>query len=189
MRRERHPTPEEFGKLLAWLDADADEAGRNFNLIHTRLAKVFAARGCIDAESLADEVINRVAVRIDTAQTNYPDPLRCFLGFVEYVYLEHMRDQQKRLAENDPPAPRPTEELEKEDICLTECLERLTQPERDLFERYFGAEKRVRISARKGLGAALQLTPNALRIRAHHLRKDMHLCIVKCISQVNFRNN
>jgi DNA-directed RNA polymerase specialized sigma24 family protein len=183
MKRERDPTPEEFEKLLAWLDPDSDEAGHKLNLIHTRLIKVFAARGCVDAESLADEVVNRVAVRIDTVIMNYTDPLRCCLGFVENVYREYMRDLQKRLTFKEPPPPRPSDELEQEDTCLEQCLESLTSPERDLFERYFHGEKRARINARKSLAAALQLTANALRIRAHHVRKEMHLCLVKCISQ------
>ena len=183
MKRERDPTPEELGKLLAWFDPDPDEAGRKFNLIHTRLIKVFAARGCVDPESLADEVMNRVAVRIATVVLNYPDPLRCCLGFVENVYREYWRDLQKQLTAKPPPCPPPPDRLEKEDICLKQCLERLTRPERDLFERYFEGEKHARINARKRLAVAFQLTANALRIRAHHLRKQMHLCIVTCVSQ------
>lgn len=168
---------------MAWFDPDSEEAGRKFNLIHTRLIKIFAARGSIDPESLADEVMNRVAVRIDTVILNYPDPLRCCLGFVENVYREDWRERQKEMTTKEPPAPTSPEQLEQEDICLEHCLERLTLPERDLFERYFGGEQNARINTRKKLAAALQLTANALRIRAHHLRKEMHLCIVKCISQ------
>ncbi len=182
MKRERDPTPEELGKLLAWFDPDPDEAGRKFNLIHTRLIKLFAARGCIDPESLADEVMNRVAVRIDTIIQNYPDPLRCCQGFVENVFREYWRDRQKELNVKPPPPPTPPEQDETEDTCLEQCLETLTRPERDLFERYFGGERQGRIAARKRLAAALQLTANALRIRAHHLRKEMHLCIVKCVN-------
>lgn len=183
MKRERDPTSEEFGKLLAWFDPDPDEAGCKFNVLHARLIKIFAARGCADPASLADEVVNRVAVRIDTALQNYPDPLRCCVGFVENVYREDLRDRQKQLTAKEPPPPTSPDRLEKENICLEQCLENLTRPERDLFVRYFGGEKRARIDARKRLAVALQITANALRIRAHHLRAEMHLCLVKCLSQ------
>ena len=183
MKRERQPTPEEFERLLAWLDADYAEAGRKFNTIHARLSKVFASRGCVDAESLADEVCNRVAVRIDVVIKSYPDPLRCCLGFVDNVYREDRRDQQKQIKLKDSIGPRTAEELEKEDECLKQCLGNLTPPERDLFVRYFQGEKRVRIDNRKKLAAELVVTANALRIRAHHLRKEMHQCIVTCLSQ------
>lgn len=183
MKRERQPTPEELERLLAWLDPDSEEAGRKFNAIHARLSKVFAARGCVDAESLADEVCNRIAVRIDVVIQTYPDPLRCCLGFVENVYREDRRDQQKQLNFVEPIRSRPSEVLESEDECLKQCLGTLTHPERNLFIHYFQGDRRVRTDNRKKLAAELVLTANALRIRAHNLRKKMHLCMVTCLSQ------
>ena len=182
MKRERPPTPEEFEKLLAWLNPDRDEAGDTFNRINGRLIKLFASRGCADAEALADEVSNRVAVRIDKVKERYDDPIRCFLGFVEHVYREYQREQQKILGLKIPD-PRPTVELEREDRCLEECLESLGQPHRRLFELYFQGEKRARINRRKELAVEFVLTSNALRIRAHHLRKAMHQCITTCLGE------
>jgi len=183
MRREREPTAEEFEKLLAWLDPDRDEAGCRLRSIQSRLIKIFVSRGCVDAETLADEVCNRVAVRIDTVSKNYADPLRCFIGFVENVYREYTREQQKTGNPIEPDSHRDPDELEKEDQCLTECLGTLTQPERNLFLRYFYGEGRARINARKKLAVELRLTANALRIRAHNLRMQMHQCMVACLSQ------
>ena len=182
MKRERTPTPEEFEKLLAWLNSDQEEAGRMFNLVHSRLIKVFASRGCVDAEALADEVINRVAVRIDKVITTYNDPLRCCIGFVEFVYHEYQREEQKRLNFTEPQR-RSTEELEKEDRCLTQCLGSLPESDRDLLVHYFQGEKRARINRRKQLAVELVLTANALRIRAYKLRKEVHQCLVTCLSQ------
>jgi hypothetical protein len=181
MKRERDPTPEEFEKLLAWLDPDRDEAGRKFQITHSRLIKMFASRGCVDAATLADEVFNRVAVRIDTVIKNYPDPPRCCLGFVENVYREYIKVQQK-LDNQIPDTSRDPVELEKEDQCLTECLETLMQPDRNVFVRYFQGEGRTRINGRKKLAEELRITANALRIRAHHLRMQMHQCILTCLS-------
>lgn len=183
MKRARDPTPEQFEKLLAWLDSDRDDAGRKFQLIHSRLSRIFAARGCSDVESLADEVINRIAVRIDTVIEKYTEPFGCCLAFVQNVYREYSREQQQQANPFEPPAPRPPEELEKEDECLKHCLDTLTQPQRDLFVRYFQSEKRAKINARKKLAAELVLTANALRLRAHHLRKEMHQCLVTCLNQ------
>jgi hypothetical protein len=184
MKRERPPTPEEFDKLLAWLAVDREAAGQAFNVISSRLIRVFALRGCVDAESLADEVINRVAVRIDKVKESYSEPLRCFLGFVDHVYREDLREreQQQRLLVREI-KPRPTEELEKEDQCLEGCLSTLTRTDRKLVERYFLGEKRVRINNRKQLATELALTINALRIRAFHLRKQVLQCLVGCLEQ------
>ncbi len=122
MKRERDPTPEEFEKFLAWLDSDPDEAARKFERIQTRLIQIFVSRGCIDAEVLADEVLNRVCVRIDQVKIKYPDPLRCCVGFVDNVHREYLREQRKWDERICPPSPRPSVELEMEDTCLNECL-------------------------------------------------------------------
>jgi hypothetical protein len=183
MKRERDPTPEEFETLLAWLDSDREEAGIKLNLIHTRLIRIFVSRGCIDAEYLADEVINRVTVRIDQVKATYSDPLRCCVGFADNVHREWLRDQKKNAHPIEPPPPRPADELEREDVCLTRCVAELTEAERHLFKRYFQGEKRARIDARKKLAAELELTANALRIQAYRIRRKTHKCMEKCLNE------
>ena len=183
MKKERDPTPEEFEKFLLWFDSDRDAAGYRLNVIQSRLTHIFVSRGCIDAESLADEVLNRVAVRIDSCVTKYNDPLRCCLGFLDNVHREYLRDQQKTLNARKPPEPRPSEELEKEDQCLKHCLGNLEISERDLFKRYFNGEKRVRIDARRELAAERELTANALRIQAHRILKRVRVCMEECMAQ------
>jgi DNA-directed RNA polymerase specialized sigma24 family protein len=181
MKRERDPTHEEFEKLLLWLESDRDEAGQKLKLIQTRLTRIYVSRGCVAAESLADEVVNRVAVRIDKVRQNYPDALLCCLAFVDNVYREYLREQQMMAAAVPPPTPRPAEELEKEDQCLRECMGELNPRERDLLTRYFQGDKGTRIANRKKLAKDLGLSPNALRLQAHRLRKRVRLCLRKCL--------
>jgi RNA polymerase sigma factor (sigma-70 family) len=185
MKREREPTKEEFEKLLAWLAS----AGREYGTMHHRLIRIFLSRGCIDAENLADEVMNRVAVRIDKVVTTYEgDPAKCFQGFLENVYLEYLRDQRLR-SNIEPLEPLPDhgrdqEKSEREDDCLTECLGELTPGECDLFRRYFQEEKRAKINARKRLAAELRLTANALRIKAHRIRQRSRKCMEACLESL-----
>jgi RNA polymerase sigma factor (sigma-70 family) len=189
MKRERDPTREEFDKLLDWLDADRSQAALKYETFHYRLIRVFASRGCIEAETLADEVMNRVAVRIDTVAKAYEgEPARCLQGFADKVYLEDLRDQRHR-ADIDPPDEVPTsddegerERREKEDKCLTQCMATLPTGDSKLFRSYFQQEKRAKINARKQLAAELRLTVNALRIRAHRIRKQLRECMEGCLS-------
>ena len=183
MKRERDPTPEEFEKFLAWLDSDTDEAAHKFDRIQTRLIQIFIARGCVDAEVLADEVLNRVCVRIDEVIIKYPDPLRCCVGFVDNVHREYLREQRKWDDPICPPPPRPALELEMEDTCLDECLAKFPKLDRELVERYFHGEKSVRISGRKKLAVERKLTSNALRIQAFKLRKKLLLCLKTCLEK------
>ena len=137
MKRERAPTAEEFEKLLGWIDPDRQQAGLRLLVIQSRITKCFISRGCADAETLTDEVSNRVAVRIDNVIKNYPNPFQCLLGFVENVYREYIREEQEHAKALPPPKPRPPDVLEKEDECLEECMGTLLLRERDLFRRYF----------------------------------------------------
>jgi len=189
MKRERDPTPEEFDRLLTWLDADRDEAGRKYSIILYRLIRIYISRGCIEAESLADEVMNRIAVRIDKLVTTYEDPIKCFHGFADKVYQEYLRDQRP-LPLNESPYPpfppddeRTREELELEDNCLTQCMGELSEPDNELFRRYFQDEERAKINARKKLAGELRLSANALRIKAHRLRRQLHQCMELCLQR------
>ena len=184
MKRERDPTPEELEKFLAWLDPDPDEAARKFERIQSRLIQIFIARGCIDAEALADEVLNRVCVRIDQVKLKYTDPLRCCVGFVDNVHREYFREQRKWDNAVCPPELRPSTELEIEDTCLNECLDQLPKLDRELVVRYFQGEKSVKISGRKKLAAERMLTSNALRIQAFKQRKKFVLCFNACVERV-----
>jgi len=182
MKRERDPTPEEFEKLLFWLDPDRDQGGSRLKQIQSRLIKIFASRGCVDAETLADEVLNRVSVRIDEVVKTYPDPLHCCLGFLDYVHREYLRDERTKAAVK-PPQPRPSEELEREDRCLATCLSELSERERDLIVVYFQGEKRAKIDNRRTLATRMGLTANALRIHAHRIRTKLRECLEGCLQQ------
>lgn len=177
MKKERDPTPEEFNKLLRWFHDDRNTAGENLNKIYNRLNQIFTARQCIDADELASEVINRVAVRIDSVVGSYPSAAHCCLSFVENVHREWLREQKMRQNARQPPARRSAEELEREDRFLAQCLETLENFDRNLFVRYFEGVGRPRINARDKLAEEYRMTPNALRIKAHRVRKKLRLCI------------
>jgi hypothetical protein len=102
---------------------------------------------------------------------------------VDNVHREYLREEQMKARAVPPPPPRSSELLETEDRCLKQCLNTLASEERDVFERYFKGEKRVRIENRKKLAAELAKTSNALRIQAFKLRKEMNECLLNCLRQ------
>jgi RNA polymerase sigma factor (sigma-70 family) len=189
MKREREPTQEEFEKLLAWLAL----AGRDYQTMHYRLTRMFISKGCYDSERLADEVMNRVAVRIDKVVSDYQgDPARCLQGFAELVALEDLKDRKKRVdiqwvVQPILPEEREQEEQEQrkreqEDACLERCKKELTGDERDLFEHYFQNDMKAKL-ARKKLAADLRITANALRIKAHRLGRRLRHCLEGCLDE------
>jgi DNA-directed RNA polymerase specialized sigma24 family protein len=183
MKRERDPTPEEYEKLLLWIDKDCDEAARKLLLIQSRVTRILISRGCAIAEELAVETQNRIAVRIDKVRESFPDPLRGFIGFLDNVHFEYLRDEKIRNTAIPPPQPRPSEELEREDRCLEECLKALTPQEKNIVVRYFGGDGAERREERKKLAREMNLTANALRIQAHRLRKKSLECLRGCLDE------
>ncbi len=181
MKRERDPTHDEFEKLLLWFDSNRNQAGERLRAVQARLIRIFVSRGCLDAETLADEVINRVAVRIDKVKQTYPNPLLCCVAFVDNVHHEYVRHQKKIAQMAPPPSPRPAEELEKEDKCLEECMAERTEAERYFVLCYFQGEKGIRVENRKKLARELGLSASALRCQAHRLRRTVRECLQDCI--------
>src|ERR1051326_5706272 len=59
-------TQQAFDALLACLDSDRERAAEKYETLRLKLVKFFEWRACaVAAQDLADEVINRVARRID----------------------------------------------------------------------------------------------------------------------------
>ena len=190
MKREREPTQEELDKLLAWLDLDRDAGAAKYETIRNGLTRFFLFRECIDPEMLSDEVINRVAVRIDKVVEKYGEPAKCFHGFAGNVYREYLQDPARQ-GGIDPsvlPDPRDDEEgkrLELEDECLKRCMGKLTTADDDLFRRYFQDLTPAKIRIRKKLAAELRLTGNALAIKVGRIRKRLRECMKECLAEAS----
>jgi len=194
MNREWVLTRESFELLLEWLGPDREQAGQTYEKIRLRLIKIFACRGCNEADELADETINRVTAKLnDIGQTYSGDPALYFYGVAQKVHLEYLRNRpqlrefplefkasgQGKLA----PAPYSTDDIEREYECLEKCMERLPRQSRQLVLEYYQDEKRAKIDHRKKLADQLGIAVNALRIRAHRIRLQLQGCVQNCLQQ------
>ena len=81
---------EDFDRLLDWLDADRERAGLAYEKIRRRLMAILASRGCLCAEELADETIDRVARRVNDIRDAYVgEKAIYFLGVMNNVHHEY----------------------------------------------------------------------------------------------------
>jgi RNA polymerase sigma factor (sigma-70 family) len=177
---------EDFELLLGWLDSNLEYAGRKYEEIRRKLIKIFSARGCMDAEDLTDETINRVAHGIKGIRPTYSgDPALYFYGVAQQVHLEYSR--RSSTSTSIPPfmADTPPVEIEIEYECLEKCMQSLSADNRKLILQYYQEEKRAKIDARKNLAAQLGIPLNALRIRAHRIRATLHECVQACMNKQN----
>lgn len=186
-------TQGEFDLLLNWLDPDPEQAGRKYEVIRTRLIKIFTIRGCREAEDIADETINRVTARVAEVAAEYSgDPALYFYGVAQKVLLEYGRKTSGRLAEvsvdsasitlSTPPQVL-AEDIEPEYQCLEHCLSELPAENRGLVMRYYQQDKQAKIDHRKMLATELGIALNALRIRAHRIRQTLQRCVLDCLEQ------
>ena len=193
MPRQRVITQEKFDDLLSWLDPEREQAGTKYEEIRRSLIRIFAWRGCRDAEGLADRVINIVADKVGELKGNYEgDPAVYFYAVANMIVKECQREAQAQvpLGDFDIPANAPPliledgeENSEQEYECLLKCLETLTPDKRTLILSYYREEKQAKIDHRKELASQYGIDPNALRVRAHRIRAALEKCIESCLEE------
>ena len=171
---------EAFDALLDWLDSDREQAGIKYEQIRSRLIKIFTGRGCVDPEELADETINRVTRKLNEIQNEFTgDRARYFFGVANKIYLEHLRKKTPQ----SPPPPADSARAELEYRCLERCIAQLSEEDRDLLLKEYGAKGRTQAERRKALADELGISLNALRIRVYRIRVTLKECIEKCIQE------
>src|SRR5829696_6063126 len=100
MPNNRSITQAQFNFLLSWLDPDPSRAGEKYEAIRRKLITFFTARRCLQAEELADETINRVALKAHEVAPGYVgNPSLYFYGVARKVFHEWAR------VERTPPPP------------------------------------------------------------------------------------
>jgi DNA-directed RNA polymerase specialized sigma24 family protein len=190
MKKKWELTQEAFDALLKWLDENRERAAGRYEAIRLALIKIFICGGFSAAEELADETINRVAAKIhELARDYHGDPALYFYAIAKNVRREQGR-KSRTLAELDDEAgasdPATTVMDADEDAryeCLEKCLEYLSASDRRLVIEYYQQDKRAKIDHRRQLALQLGIAINALRIRAHRIRRGLEECVRNCVSQ------
>lgn len=178
-------SPEALGRFLILLDPDIAEAGRRYEHLRQKMIRLFEWRGCVFAEDLADETINRVVRRLDQGVDLAAGDIPRYSAAVAHrVFLEHLREVKRSRpesadAEGPPFLPGRHETTDLRLVCLERCLERLPLADRRLIVRYYGGDPKARIRNRRDLAAELGLSASHLRIRAYRIRAHLQLLIEK----------
>ncbi len=198
-------TREAFDKLLASLDSNREVAAEKYERIRKRLIGFFEYRGCRLPEDYADIAINCATKKISEGSEIYSnDPLSFFIGIARNILQEYWEQSPKRAAslEDLPAGQHPwedpveslqrDEDLSKSDLelnCLEQCLEGITDENRDLIIGYYVGEKSQKINNRKRLAAELDIAPANLRLRAFRLREKLEHCLKSCLKEFTVKQN
>jgi len=169
-------------RLLRTLDADPERAALRYEEIRRKLARFFEWRGCPPAEDHADEVLDRVARRLDEGLQIVNVGAYCY-GIARMLLheiaakLDRQRTALGHLAATVPTA----DDDEAEMACLDRCLDELDASSRALILEYYEGERRDRQAHRRAMAARLGIAPNALRIRLHRIRRTLETCLASCL--------
>jgi len=177
---------EALERLLALLDPDPAKAARRFQQLRSKLTRLFEWRGARFPEDLTDETISRVARKLEEGiEIRAEDPFRYFCGVAHLVFKEVLRERKRERQLLDPGAwtlreeaadPEPDDERME---VLQQCLDRLSDPSRELILDYHEGERRDRIENRRAMAERLGVPLNALRIRVHRIRTKLERCVKK----------
>jgi len=179
-------TQDAFDRLLGALSANRDEAGEKYILLRNNLVNFFEIRNVARAEDSADEVLNRLARKLESGET-LENPKTYALGIARMVALEARRIPEQTADEELPEiaaaATFDDEHTEKEAKlkCLEQCLRELTIENRRIIVGYYQGEKSEKIENRRKLADDLGIPQTALRNRAVRLRDKLEVCITDCL--------
>ena len=170
--------------LLEWLDPVRESAAEKYVAIHNRLSKIFALRGCVNAEELADETLRRASLKAPSlAGTSNP---AMYVYALATLVLREQQESGRHKAVPYPPPAQHAEESQTSELthaCLERCLRMLSDSERELIVQYYSLESGSRRPARKELAQRLGVSTAGLRMRAHHIRSQVGNCVRYCLEQ------
>ena len=186
-------TRQSLQALLKFLGRGGEETAVAYESLRRRLVKVLEIRVIehrlrAAPEDLADETIYRVASKLEEGlEIRTSDPFRYFYGVGRNILQEVARQERmdgNPLDEEDLSSPEPESEPAEAAFrrrCLDECLRRLSASDRELILLFHAeGQGKTKIRHRKQLAASLGLTPNALRIKAHRIRrKQLEPCVAE----------
>jgi DNA-directed RNA polymerase specialized sigma24 family protein len=191
MKKDFALKQEDFDALLGWLSANRDEAGVAYEKIREGLIRYFRFRGCADPHALADETINRVALKVSTFDSSKNvKTITYFYGFASNIFLEYSRNARKREVSwesEDFPVPltfkMPDDSTDAECGCLEDCLTKLPQDESALVVEYYGKDKSEKFELRRKLAEERNMKMPALHTRVFRIRSVLRHCIEECLAK------
>jgi DNA-directed RNA polymerase specialized sigma24 family protein len=187
-------TESAFQQLLAWLDEGVCTEGDRYLEIRRRLVQYFDRRGCLSADELADETLNRAARKLaEVGHIENVAPAQYCYVLARFVFLEYIRRPGQKDSEFDdtariegvaglsfrPDVESAGETRERGLGSLGRCLEKLPPADQRLILEYYQGDKREKIDRRSKLAELHGLTLNALSVRACRIRNKLEQCVKK----------
>ncbi len=191
-KKDWNLTPAAFRRFLAWLDKDVDSDGRRYLEMRDCLILYFDRKNCPSPDEFADETLNRVARRLEEegAIESETPAKYCYIT-AKFVFLESLRGKAKNTVplddvlnqklKNEAAIESDEKEIKEKLLdCLEKCSGQLESVNREIIYEYYRGEERVKIENRRALAKNLDISLNALSIRACRIRDKLENCVKRC---------
>lgn len=180
-RKTERLTREGLDRLLQALGRTQDEAAVRYERLRERLVFFFARRQFILAESLADEVVDRLANRLSNGEP-IEVPESYAYGIARLVAQEEARRCIREAEANRHYARNISSVLDTQNEgqiqeAMEACLGRHPEEDRKLLMEYYTSRGRALIDHRRQMAETLGMTPNAFRKRVFRLRRAIESCV------------
>lgn len=183
-------TKDQFDSLLAWLDSDREVAGAKLLQICASLERFFSLKGALETSSLADETVNRVAMRLGKLDSDKTlNPPTVFWGFARNVFLESLPEIKRAKLSSDSNyllrvyVEHTGDEIEDKHRYLEVCLSKLSDKDSEMIQNYYNYDPGKRREARRTVADKLSISIGNLQVRVFRIRELLKKCIKKCISE------
>jgi hypothetical protein len=184
LKSEWAPSQTAFRQFLIWLDGGVDSNGERYLEMRRRLEEYFTRKRCASPRDLADDVLNRVARRLEEEGAIPDPPARYCYIVARFVFLESLRSPDRRLTQLPVDFARANSDPADTGLdCLERCLTSLSASDYDLIVEYYRHDQRTRLVCRRQLAERLSMTANALAIRACRIRARLEQCVSDCIKR------
>ena len=160
--------------LLAALDPDPDAAAKVFENMRSKLIKYFEWSTCLDAGERADEVIDRVAQKIEELRNaiRVKDKFLYALGVARNVMKEYRKKTRLISLDGMKPDNSPQEDPVDDGTyeLLNRCFDALPVDQQELIWRYHTEERRM-LAKERGM------TMNQLYLAVFRITKALRGCM------------
>jgi len=182
----------DLDRLLGWLSADQEAAGKKYLEIREGLVRYFRIKGCYESQSLADETINRVAMKLKTFQlTSELKPITYFYGFAKNIFFEYLAELKRSPMQIEPELAGRLEgqtddgeDKETRFHCLDDCMAKLRTDESEMVRAYYAKDRSEKFEARRRLADSLNISIGNLHIRVHRVKKILRECLESCLERI-----
>jgi hypothetical protein len=169
-----------WDKLLARLDDDRERAGERYEVLRRGLARFFRWRGCPFPDDHTDEVLDRIARKIDQGEAildihSYATGVARFL--LKEILKEQVRDSSAlNRFQTEAVNVNPQEEDHRLP-SVRQCLRSLSLESQQLLIAYYQTDNRDQVEERRRLAEKMGISPHALTMKVLRLRGKIEECV------------